>query len=677
MLNRAVILALMLVAGVSGARAQNVDAAFPPNDTFRVIAEPIRVGMEGFSARLDKIRAEGREPLGLVLAGGSARAYAHIGVLQELEKAGIRPDFIVANSMGAVVGMLYAAGISPDMIAKIVGSVPPESYFSLVLPTKGGLINADPFAAAVEEMVGHLDLAETQIPIIVTAEDLKSRRQVELSAGNFAKVMATTFAMPSIFEPVPFGEFLLVDGGTTNLVPVGIATKYSSLLIVSTAFSDKGLAFNNPFSVLSRSFDIGKSRSGIKELLAASPFVIRNKVEDISYMQFASPESIIERGRASARAVIGAIADNLPKTALGTIPPPGLAEARSKYDVSIPKVLMALKRGAVPYVAPSIRFNLRYKLMDEFEFAPMALGDQNYFGIAAIASAGKTRTTVSTLVGLSGGAGRQWALTAGLSANPFDTFRASTELRLWGDFRNWPNFFLAPASVEGLVALTWLSGGDDLIVQPYANGSTEYVFGAGNLDWEARAGLAFDAKLGNRSPPPGKRVWNGFLSAKAGTFADRIAGTLNYGPEFTLKAGIAAMGTASLRGRATGRFDASGAGLGLRSDDAYRGNALAGKAPLVMAANAELVWLAKKLEFDAGEILLVKDIELGPYFDCAWLAGDGSGPMPDVFAGGLTFSATTSFAGLAPFDMSLFLGLDSAGYPVLGIRSGRLFPVAK
>ena len=677
MLIRLLLLALMLAAGLSGARAQSLDAAFPPNDIFRMIAEPIRVGSEGFSSRLDKIRAEGREPLGLVLAGGSARAYAHIGVLQELEKAGIRPDFIVANSMGAVVGMLYAAGISPDMIAKIVSGVPPESYFSLILPTKGGLINADPFAAAVEDIVGHLDLSETQIPIIVTAEDLRSRRQVELSAGNFAKVMATTFAMPSIFEPVPFDGYLLVDGGTTNLVPAGIAAQYSSLLIVSTAFSDKGLAFDNLLSVLSRSFDIGKSRAGMKELLAASPFVIRNQVEDISYMQFASPESIIERGRASARSAIGTILKALPDTAIRTTPSPVLAELRSKYDESIPTTLKALKRGALPYVAPSIRFKLRYKLMDEFEFAPMALGSQNYFGIAAVAAAGKTRTSLSTLVGLPGLEGREWALTASLVANPFDTFRVSAEARLWGDFSDWPDFFLAPASVQGLMSLSWLSGGDDLIAQPYLNGSTEYVFATGNLDWEARAGLAFDARLGKRSPLSGAGPMTDFLSAKAGAFIDRIAGISNYGPELTLKTGIAAGGIASLRGRATGRFDASGAGLALRSDDAYRGNALAGKAPLVIVANAELVWLANRLEFDAGEILLVKDIEAGPYFDCAWLAGDGSGPMPDVFAGGLCFNATTSFAGLAPFDLSLFLGLDRFGYPVLGLRTGRLFPGRK
>ena len=677
MLNRLVFLALILLAGLPGARAQNMDIAFPPNDTFRIIADPIRIGMEGFSARLDKIRAEGREPLGLVLAGGSARAYAHIGVLQELEKAGIRPDFIVANSMGAVVGMLYAAGISPDMIATIVSRVPPESYFSLVLPTKGGLINADPFAAAVEEIVGHLDLSETQIPIIVTAEDLKSRRQMELAAGDFAKVMATTFAMPSIFEPVPLGGFLLVDGGTTNLVPIGIAAKYSSLLIVSTAFYDKKVTYDNLLSVLSRSFDIGKSRSGIKELLAASPFVIRNKVEDISYMQFASPESIIERGRESTLAAVGAIASKLPATALWTAPPPGLVNARANYDKSIPGILRALRRGAMPAVAPSVRFKLRYKLADEFESAPMGLDGQNYFGIAAVASAGRTRTSFSSLIGLSGVDGRQWALTAGLTANPFDTFRASTELRLWGDFNEWPQFLMAPTSVEGLAALSWISAGDNLAFQPYANGSLEYAFETGSLDWETRAGLAFDAKFGKGFLSSSGRIWTGFLSVKAGAFVDSLAGTMRYGPEVTLKSGVAALGAASLRGRVTGRFDASGAGLGLELGDAYRGNALAGKAPLVMAANVEIVWLAKKLEFDAGEILLVKDIELGPYFDCAWLVADGSGSMPDTFTGGLSLSATTSFAGLQPFDMSLFFGLDKAGYPVLGIRTGRLFPAAK
>jgi NTE family protein len=69
--------------------------------------------MEAFSSKMEAIKALGREPLGLVLAGGSARAYAYIGMLEVLEERGIYPDFIVANSMGAIIGLLYAAGLSP------------------------------------------------------------------------------------------------------------------------------------------------------------------------------------------------------------------------------------------------------------------------------------------------------------------------------------------------------------------------------------------------------------------------------------------------------------------------------------------------------------------------------------------------------------------------------------
>jgi len=700
MLNRFAILICALAFCLLGASAQNVDAAFPADDTFRVIADSISIGREEFSARLDEIRAEGREPLGLVLAGGSARAYAHIGVIQVLEDAGIRPDFIVANSMGAVVGMLYAAGVSPGTIAQIVGAVPPEFYFNLVLPTKGGIINADPFVGAVKEMVGDLDLSDTPIPVIVTGEDLRTRRLVELSAGEFSKAMTTTFAMPAIFEPVPFGEFLLVDGGSTNLVPVEIAAKYSSLLIVSTAFYNKSMNYGNLLSVLSRTFDIGKTRSGIEALLAVSPIVIRNNVENISYMQFSSPAAIIERGRESALASIDEILGVLPATSKNRRMPPELIEARARYDLSIPRTLARLRRGALPDVVPSVRYKLRYKLFDMFERSAMELDSQMYGGLALSAAAGMVRASVSSIMGLSGDPGRQWALTMGMRANPFDTFLAEAELRLWGDFSSLPAFFLEPDSLEFLADLSWSSKGEDLVLRPSLSASLDYAFDSGALGWETRAEVALDAGLGDRPLLPG--TWAGFVSVKAGAFADTLAepaSSPRYGPEMTLKTGIAYLGGtnlggaasgsansgaaspggAALRGRVTGRFDMSGRGLSLERGEAYRGNALAGAAPIVIAANMELVWLAKSLEFDAAELFLVKNMELGPYFDAVWLAGGGSGSTlkPDAFSLGLSYGTTLSFAGLTPIDLSLFLGLDNTGYPVFGVRAGRLFPAVK
>ena len=687
MLKRLAMVALLVLAGLplvgaqeesaasapsSAPSAGNMEALFPEGDALRATADPIALGVEAFSSRLDKIRSGGREPIGLVLAGGSARAYAHIGVLEVLEEAGIRPDFIVANSMGAVVGMLYAAGIAPSTIAEIVGSIPLEFYLDLVLPFKGGFINVDPFVAAVEKIAGGLDLADAKIPIIVTAEDLRTRRQVELAAGDFSRVMATTFAIPAIFEPVPFKDFLLVDGGATNLVPVGIAAEYSFLLIVSTALYSKGMSYGNPISVINRTFDIGKTRAGVKSLLAADPFVIRNKVETISYMQFSSPGSIIELGRRSAREAIGDLLRYLPGEAVNLPMAPDFAAARERYRVSVPEALADLNRGALPLVAPSLRFKLQFKLADEFEPQPLALGEGGYLGLSAARASGATRSSLSAILGLPGEAGRQWAVAAGILANPVDALLLRGELRLWGDFFPWPEFFLKPQSLEALVAADWRSKGDTLVFRPSLSGSLEYFLEEGNFAWSTHAALSVGAEFGGVKGDPEALL--PFVSAKAGAFAEALAGVPRYGPEWTVKTGFTKAGLGALRARGAGRFDLSGAGVSLEKGDAFRGIAPAGSAPLALAANAEIMWHSKKLEFDFGEILLVKNMELGPYFDCVWLGADGSGALPDAFAAGMSLSFTWSFAGLKPFDISLFAGMDGDGALVLGIRSSRLFP---
>jgi NTE family protein len=654
------------------ARAQSTDAVFPQGDTFRAITDPISVGGEAFAARLDAVRASGRQPLGLVLAGGSARAYAHIGVLRALEKAGIRPDFIVANSMGAVVGMLYAAGMSPDTIAEVVGAVPPENYFNLVLPTRGGIINADPFIGAIERLVGKLDLADCPIPIIVTAEDLRTRRQIELSAGDFSRVMATTFAMPAIFEPAVLDDFLLVDGGSCNLVPVDIAAKYSSLLIVSTALYNKDTNLNNLFSVLNRTFDIGKTRAGVQGLLRTNPFIIRNDVEYVSYMQFASPDAIVKRGEASAEKAMPELLAWLPASARTGQVPPALAEARQRYPAVTEANLAILSRGGLPSVRPSTRLKLKYKLVDTFERQPLALDSQAYFGLAAAFGAGSARATISSLVGLSQTPGRQWGVAAGLLLNPLDAVRLGAEARLWGDFGPWTAFPMTPESLEGLWNLSWTSKGGGVVFRPSLSGSVNYALDTGGCGWETRMQLALESGTSRGAGSSGS--WRPFVSARAGGFADGLTGSLRYGPELRVETGLAKPGLIALRGRLAGRLDLSNAGLSLETGDAYRGNAVPGTAPLAAVANLDLAWLAKSLEFSVGELFLIKSIEIGPYLDAAWLASGTALEAPKAFAGGLAFSATISFAGLSPFDLALFAGLDSAGVPLLGVRADRLFP---
>lgn len=246
-------------------------------------------------------------PLGLVLSGGAARAIAHVGVLKKLEEEGIFPDFIVANSMGSMVGLLYAAGVSPDTIEQIITDYPTEFLFTARIPIDGGLIDDYNMISMFYQILGDLDIKNLEIPIVVIAEDLTSRRQVSFMEGDFYKILSATIAMPISFPPVEYKGMKLIDGGTTNLVPVESAAEYTDRILVSTTFSNPENNYTDIISIISRAIDIGKTRQGIKELKSIDSIVIRCDVEDFSYMEFEKVTEIIERGIISTEAVIDKI----------------------------------------------------------------------------------------------------------------------------------------------------------------------------------------------------------------------------------------------------------------------------------------------------------------------------------------------------------------------------------
>ena len=263
---------------------------------------PIFIGEKEFTTKIDKVRVS-REPLALVLSGGSARAYAHIGVLRQLEKADIKPDFIVANSMGAIIGLLYASGFSADDIEYIITTVDLNTFFDIVMPLKGGLLSARYFKEALSRLYPErkFDITDSVIPIIVPVEDLISKRQIWFAQGDITKIMTAAFAMSFMMEPV---EYVLEDGTVTKLIDSGtidlgslsIARTFTSNIILSTALYEPSINLNNPVVVLNRSFSIGKERFLIADYLKMKPYLIRNDVEDFSFMDFAKVTEIIKRG---------------------------------------------------------------------------------------------------------------------------------------------------------------------------------------------------------------------------------------------------------------------------------------------------------------------------------------------------------------------------------------------
>ncbi len=274
-------------------------------DDLLVSDVPVSYGDASFRARiLDRTKGE-RSPIGLVLSGGSARAFAHIGVLKYLEEQGIAPDFIISNSMGSIVGLLYAAGLSPDQILDCITSVSIQSLFDLTLPLEGGMLDSSRFLAKVASIIGtDLQVESLPIPIIVITEDLVTKRQVQISEGDFYTVLQASYALPVYFPPVEYKGHLLIDGGVTNLVPVDLAYKYADSVIVSTTFYDVDtLNLKNPLTILNVTLDIGKRRRGVEELKKYLDDVIwiRCPVENVSFMEFDRANYLSEQGYDAAK----------------------------------------------------------------------------------------------------------------------------------------------------------------------------------------------------------------------------------------------------------------------------------------------------------------------------------------------------------------------------------------
>lgn len=172
---------------------------------------------------------ESRGKTGLVLSGGGARGFAHIGVLRHLEEIGFPVEGIVGTSMGAVVGGLYAAGLGLDKIEMMVaeagfhewGKMSKAHILQVVL--RDGLAPNGIFESWLERAIGAKTFSDLKIPFVATATDLSSGELVLLREGLLAPALRATSTMPGFFAPVSIRQYFLVDGGLLLNVPAQAA----------------------------------------------------------------------------------------------------------------------------------------------------------------------------------------------------------------------------------------------------------------------------------------------------------------------------------------------------------------------------------------------------------------------------------------------------------------------
>ena len=319
------------------------------SDALFTIDLPVIYGEEEFLQRIEERTLGVRPPLGLVLSGGSARAFAHLGVLEYLEQVGIVPDFIISNSMGSIVGMLYGAGFSPQQIYELFVHGSESSLFSLGIPLSGGVLDTSTFISLISKAVGEdLQMEQLPIPVMVLAEDLRTKRQIRIASGDFLTVLQASFALPFYFSPVFYGDHLLIDGGFTNLVPVQAGRDYADQVIVATTFyQNPNLNLRSPLTILNVALDITKARRGIEELKKLDHILIRSQVEEFSFMEFDRIDELREAGFTSAREQFDPAAHGLDSHS-HTLPSTVIS-LRTDYEKRIAEIPgMISRRGYVP-----------------------------------------------------------------------------------------------------------------------------------------------------------------------------------------------------------------------------------------------------------------------------------------------------------------------------------------
>ena len=180
-------------------------------------------------------KAEQDFTVGLALGAGAAKGFAHIGVLDALEKAGIRIDMIAGSSMGAIIGGGYAAGLSVDSLSKVALNSDWFDVLNLldpVFPTRG-FIDGQKIHAFLDELYGYKNIEDLDIPFSATTVDILKGDLYVLNEGNLANAARASSSIPIIFNPLANDDMVLVDGGMIDPVPIDVVRAMGADFIIA------------------------------------------------------------------------------------------------------------------------------------------------------------------------------------------------------------------------------------------------------------------------------------------------------------------------------------------------------------------------------------------------------------------------------------------------------------
>lgn len=284
---RGSLLGAALMAGPWLARAAGNDAArpapaAPAAPTAADPARPLRVG--------------------LALGGGSARGFAHIGVLKSLDQAGIKPSVVVGTSAGALVGAFYAAGFSAWQIEEVAVRTREVDLADFASSNRRGMLVGDSLGRFVNDTLKNARIEDMRTRYAAVATDLRTGELALLKSGSVADAVRASCSIPGVFVPREVAGRELVDGGLVSPLPVRSTRLMGCDFVIAVDVGTKPSRAQLPgmYEVLLQSFEIMGRALAEQEALTAD-LVLRPDTSNFASSDFGSRREMIQLGYEAAQ----------------------------------------------------------------------------------------------------------------------------------------------------------------------------------------------------------------------------------------------------------------------------------------------------------------------------------------------------------------------------------------
>jgi NTE family protein len=237
---------------------------------------------------------------------GAARGFAHVGVIQVLEEAGIRPSLVVGTSAGSLVAAFYASGKTGAQLQQVAETMEEAAFADWTLPIfSRGMLRGEALARYVGLQVNGQLIENMPLPLGIVATDLNTGQGVMFRRGDTATAVRASSAVPALFQPVRIAGRDYVDGGLVSPVPVRYARQMGAELVLAVDISSapEGNSAQDTLQILMQTFAImGKSINSFE--LREADIVVRPSLTGVSSADFGARQRAIVAGRIAMQGLL-------------------------------------------------------------------------------------------------------------------------------------------------------------------------------------------------------------------------------------------------------------------------------------------------------------------------------------------------------------------------------------